>query len=459
MSKLEDLAGAWNDAGRTYYAEYSTRLAKFYGEGDRTVDLDMKDPRSEAMGDEVIRAVIALNAEGKGERARELFDPAYSPVFPWIKQSKRSFGFVTILGPDELLVFRGEPWKKDGVTFHLRGGKASPVEDVQGFCRSRNRDHLVFAREAGLEIRDARAGLESPPVATLPWPEPSIFRPRGMNEAQAAEWEDETGRLKIEHLAVSDDGKRVVLTCYRQGILLASLHAGDAPWTLLWPQAEPPFWNDESEAPRAGDMTHVAISRDGTRLAFGSQDVGHFLAEIGEGGVPKLRFAVNPLSEYPHDACFSDDGRLVALNSCHLYSGATACFDWEAERSEDEHVPCIDRGLRVYASCWLDKPVVDAIAGKQAKSPGAFALAGNGILRIVSPTGAIGVVQGFGSSAGAIDFCPESKRLALTSYAGFVHVYDPYSEELPGRIDGFRARREVARWVMWEHLPNGPIRW
>jgi hypothetical protein len=213
-------------------------------------------------------------------------------------------------------------------------------------------------------------------------------------------------------------------------------------------------------------MTHVAISRDGTRLAFGCQDAGHFLAEIGEGGDPAWYATVGHLSEYPHHAVFSDDGRFVALNSCHFYQGATIAVDWDQSRGasleayeQHELAPCIEGGLRVYASAWLDKPVLNAMMGREVKSDGAFALAGNGVLRVVTAKGARAAVQGFGSSAGSMDFCPESKRLAVASYSGFVHLYDPYTEELPGRIDGVRPRREVLRWALWEHLPDGPVCW
>src|SRR5687767_14533234 len=137
------------------------------------------------MGDAVVRQLIDLNAQGHWRRARELFDPAYSPVFGWIKPTKRSLGFVTILGPDELLVRRGSAWQPDGVTFHLREGTATPVDDVLGVCRSRNRDHLVLARAAGLEVRDARAGirgLDGPAISTIPWPGLDFFRPRGLTD-------------------------------------------------------------------------------------------------------------------------------------------------------------------------------------------------------------------------------------------------------------------------------------
>lgn len=466
---LDELSKTWNDAGRAYYGEFSARLARFYG-GEPDVDLDLKDPRDEALGDRVMREVIDLAAKGEWPRARELFDPAYAPLLGWIKQSKVQYGFVTILGPDELLVRRGNAWQRDGTTFHLRGGTATPIDDVVGMCRSRSRDFLVLARSGGLELRDARAGLEGlagPALATLPWPSLERLRPLGLTEAASAAWEPPGAWLRVEQLAVSDDGRRVVVSCSRQGILLGSLHPDEAQWTLLWPDARPPYGaEEEGEAPRPGDMTHVAISRDGQRLAWGCQDAGHFLAELDAKGAPAWYATVGHLSEYPHLACFSDDGRFVALNSCHFSNGATVAFDWDGNRGkaldaweQHEEAPCIDGGLRVYAACWLDRPVLNAVLGREAKSPGAFLLAGSGVMRLCNTTGAIGMVQGFGSSASAIDYCPESRRLALASYSGFVHVYDPFAEELPGRIDGYRPRRELARWILWEHLPNGPIRW
>ena len=458
FGSIDDLAAAWNAEGREYYTELSARLTKLYETGS-DVDLDIKDPRTRDMGDQVMHAII----ERQGRGARELFDPAHTPLMGWIEQNDKDLPFVAILGPDELLVYRGRVWQRDGVAFHLQGDVATPVPDVYGIHRSRNRDHLVLAREAGLEIRDARAGLAGPAIATIAWPSLEILRPRGLPDSVG--WERPEGRLEIEQLEISDDGMRVVVSCYRQGILLASRHAGEPPWSLLWPDVrllrEPP-----DEAPRAGDMTHVAISRDGTRLAFGSQDYGHFLAEIGAGGEPSWYATVGHVSEYPHHACFSWDGRHVALNSCHFYNGATVAFEWDGNRgakldSYEEHAqaPVIDGGLRVYAASWVDKVVLAAIVHHEVPVDGAFLLAGSGIFRICTATGALATAQGFGSSAGAVDFCPESRRLAISAYSGFVHVYDPYEEELPGRIDGYRPRRELARWILWEHLPAGPLRW
>lgn len=56
-------------------------------------------------------------------------------------------------------------------------------------------------------------------------------------------------------------------------------------------------------------MTHGAMSPDGTRFAFGEQSSPHYLAECPPGQAPFWYATVGNLSEYPHAACFSDDGR------------------------------------------------------------------------------------------------------------------------------------------------------
>jgi hypothetical protein len=462
-----ELGAAWNAAGRAYHTQLNALLARLYGGED--VEINLKDPRTKQDGDAVVAEIIAMNAAGEGKRARELFDPAYAPVFSWIEATEKQLGFVTIMGPDEVLVYHGTPWEADGLAYQLSGTKVTPLPGIRGFTRSRNRDHLIVARDAGLAVYDAREGVAAlwrAPLAEVPWPPMSIFMPRGLTAEQAAAWSIDDTRLDLESLQVSDDGMRIVASCYRQGILLASRHPGEPAWQLLSPDARPPYGSDDpEEVPSAGDMTHVAISRDGTRLAWGSQDTPHFTAEITASGEPVWYATVGNLSEYPHNACFSDDGRHVALNSCHFYNGATVAFTWDGNRGKtlaayDDHeeAPAIDGNLRVYASCWLPPDVISAIA-TEPHTEGAFALAGSGILRISTPTGQLFVVQGFGSSASSIDFDPESRRLAIGGYSGMVHLYDPFEAEHPGRIDGVRPRRELARWCFWDRLPNGPIRW
>lgn len=466
---LDDLSKTWNETGRAYFSDLSSRLVRLYDDNE-DVNLDIVDPRSEAMGEAVMKHVIALKEAGRSEEIRGYFDPAYTPLFSWIKKQNSGLDFVTLLGEDELLVRKGVAWRDDGITYALKGNEISQVDDVLAIGISRNRDFLVLARSAGLELRDARAGigeLESAPIARIPWPEASIFRPRGL--ATSATWEPPAGHFQVEQLEVSDDGNQIVISCYRQGILLLSRGSTNVSWSLLWPDMRPPIFepsdDDGDNELDAGDMTHVALSRDGKRLAFGCQSYGHFLATITDEQT-QWYATVGHLSEYPHFACFSDDGRFAALNSCHFYNGATVSFDWEGNEgaqleSYEEHdaAPLIDGSLRVYAARWLDRGVVESIVGPGAKSQGGFLLAGSGIMRMQGATGGLGFVQGFGSSASSLDFCPETRRIALGSYSGMLHVYNSDQEELEGRIDGVRPRRELYRWLVWDGLPEGPIRW
>ena len=483
LPPIAKLSAAWNTAGRAYAADISARLTKFYG-GDTDVDLDGDDPRSEAQGRAVLKEVVRLNRAGKWQQARDLFDPAYAPLFSEIKKSDATLPFVTILGPDEFLVRRGDAWVKNSQVFHLKGGTAKVLRGVSAAARSSNRAILALAKPGvGIEMRNARAGLVSNVLHSLPWPSMALLKPTGLSAALEKRWvPDDSKDLAVEQLVVSNDGKRVAISCYRQGILLGSLRRGEPTWQLIFPSTKAPWKFGADFTPEdadeklsfAADMLHVALSGDGNRLAFGCQDSEHFLLDVTDGKKPTLYATVGQASEYPHDACFSADGNVVALNSCHFYSGATRAFIWPgkpgarlAAYTNNKRAPVIDTTLRVYASTWLEPGVWGAInearraAGEKPKRKpeGVFALAGSGVLRGVAAGGGILFAQTFGSSASSMDFCPESRRLVVASYSGFVHVFDPYQDELPGRGQGYRTRRELKRWLMWKQLAGGPVCW
>ena len=106
---MSDLASKWNEMGRAYHGEISRRLEKFYG--GEEVDLNVSDPRTPEQGAQVLEAVKKLHAAGKN--AREHFDPAYAPFLPVIEEFAMNLPFVTLLGPEELLVRRGPAWQTE----------------------------------------------------------------------------------------------------------------------------------------------------------------------------------------------------------------------------------------------------------------------------------------------------------------------------------------------------------
>jgi hypothetical protein len=204
-------------------------------------------------------------------------------------------------------------------------------------------------------------------------------------------------------------------------------------------------------------MTHCALSSDGRFVAYGSQDEGHYLDFIADDGTARRWATIGHRSEYPHDACFSDDGEFASLNSCHFYNGATVgvkVSDVEGliTPNYEDHpaVRLLNAYLRVYSSTWLP---ADATGSGSA----GFALCGLSFLNCVTPSGAVAFEQYFGSSASAIDYCPKARRLIVSSFSGFLHVYDVDAMEAPDRAIGFNARKEVYRWVLWKG--REPFRW
>ena len=248
-------------------------------------------------------------------------------------------------------------------------------------------------------------------------------------------------------------------------VWLGQAQGDDVRWTRVYPNAaflaerqddddDDPDADEDKEFTWSDSMMHAALSPDGRFIAYGSQCYGHFIDRIDGIGSVRRWATIGHRSEYPHYACFSDDSAYAALNSCHFYHGATLgvrLADVEDAETpsydEDDRARLIDGRLRVYAATWLPTgPDKDG-----------FALAGAGYLDIVSPTGDVRSTVGFGSSASSIDYCPKTGLLAVASYSGFLHIYDPSRAAEEGTVIGYRPIHERYRWVLWRD--REPFRW
>lgn len=424
----------WNRLGRAHCAEMSARLRAFHEGAADEVKFD-DDPRSPELAEAVLEEVRCLNREGSWLHVRARFDPAHEPFIPSLDTRGRNLPCAIILGPDTFLVRLGTAYQ-GGDMLHIDGDTIRPLPGILAAAMSPDRSALLIATEAGVEVRPS---LDRPASASLAWP---------------GEW-----RERVDHLAVSNDGGTVAVADDELGVWVGRLNGGEAGWTCVHPEApmlaelqdeepgEEVSWNDS--------MTHVGLSADGRFIGYGSQGYGHFVDRIEPNGEIVRHAFVDAASSYPHNACLSADGSFVAFNSCHLYNGATLALPTgpirDREVGHDDSVArMINPYLRVYASIWLPEDAAGA-------STGAFALAGSGFLSCVTPEGRVLFEQGFGSSASAIDYCPVSRRLLLSSYSGFLHVFDVDAVESPDRVIGYDARRELYRWVLWKGIE--PFRW
>lgn len=433
MSTNLDL-GNWNRLGRVHIAAMSARLRAFHDGKSEEVRLET-DPRSGALAEAVLSEVRRLNAEGRWQEARLRFDAAHEPFIDSLDARGRNLPCAIILGPDSFLVRTGSAYET-GETLHIDGGSIRTMPGIWASAISADRGALLTAGEAGFEIT---AGFDGPRLARLHWP---------------TAW-----RGRLDQLRVANGGSRVAFADDEEGVWLGTPDGGGGRWTQVHPDSARAA---EAEADVPGvswsdSMTHCALSADGRFIGYGSQCYGHYLDRIDDDGHAHRHAYVDPVSEYPHDACLSHDGAHAAFNSCHFYHGGTVAVATAAVEGREIATRHGDRGtvpinsyLRVYASIWLPGNAVGV-------APGAFALAGSGFLSCVAPDGRLVFEQGFGSSGSALDYCPRSRRLLLSSYSGFLHVYDVDEVDAPDRVIGVGARRELYRWVLWKGIE--PFRW
>ena len=445
-----DLAD-WNRIGRAKAQAVCADLQAIIDRDETAQDDDfVGDERSEALADAVLDQVVALNAAGEWQQARALFDPAHKPFVSHMGDV--GLHAVAILGPERFLV------RLDDQVLHIDGGEVTAVEGAALFALSRNRRWLVMATDEGLVVS---AGLGADPQRTVPWPEGVAV--------------DATS---LRTLDIADDGHSIALASDAFGIWLVKAGA----WTALAPR--PGEGDDEPQTSEGGedsarnlgtescpvylgtyaqlkaqfggplglDAAHAAISPDGHYVAYGWQDSpGHYVDRVTASAIEPLG-QVAAQSDYPYHVRFADDGLQVLSNSRHGSSGVTVCQNLATLGQDDAQPPQTDEYLRAYGMALLP----GAPFGQQA--PVAW-MGGAGWSHAAALGGGKPVFTHLlGSALRSFDYDPVSRRVAVASASGVLHVLDPFAEAEPGRERGYHPRRELFRWIFWETLDQ-PVRW
>ncbi len=390
------------------------------------------------------------------------FDPAHTPFIPELEKGVGGLSNCAILGPDEFLVLQGTPFWTN-TTWHITGDQITECDSLAGFAWSRNRKFfLTLQTDDSLVVRERYGGE---PLDLIPAIPGAAFIPQDLPEKLRRNFGTPGDMGIFTHLAISDDGRKVLLADYERGVIL--LTKTDSGWStqLLYPSLLLGLEEDinaalkekESFRPYC-DMIHAALSPDGDYAALGTQMDDHHVFRLSDDGRASLHASLEGLSAYPHDACFSDDSTLVALNSCHFYGGATfACKlsdvrGLKVERKKQREVQTlINDYLRVYASGYLPASMTD-------EATGAFLLAGVSFANCVAPDGKVLWEVEFGSSGGGMDVCPETGRILIASHSGMLHLFDPSQKQEVPIFAGYRAPREERRWIFWDRLER-PIVW
>lgn len=423
---------------------YAKRVNAFVERGlregwDKAGD-EPKDPELDDLAQAAIAAVRQANASGEFDALREQWPPAHAPLIPLLEKNGRSIPVLCLLDDGSIVARIGAPYEP-GTTVRIDRDRVTDLPGIGFFGQSPNRRYFAYAIDQGIEITDGWCG---PRTCLCPWPTGKEDIPDGFDTPPLEQHPTPTRLIPFP------DGTRVLLVS-QQGIFVLTPDCAhrllptpeDMQEHFEWLEKECP----EDELTMHLDMDHGAVSNDGRFIAVGSQSSTHLLLDSDLNCVGQI----GNLSSYPHYALFNQDSTMVAFNSCHFYNGMTVGVHTRdlpgLETEPYEHDPrtvLLEEGARVYAGvCRNDEFILGDASG---------------YLRAVSETGEHRWQVFVGSSVGDIDISADGKTLAVSTYAGFLAIFDlDTARQAPHQI-GTGQHFERRRWVFWKN-ESKPLIW
>lgn len=436
LSKQEE----WRSKTIEYVQSINTFVERGLRDGWKNTGKEPSDPgRNHLVGD-VIAAIREANRNGHVESLHKLWPPAHEPLIPVLKENGQAVPVVCVL-PDRSIVARiGAPYEP-GKTVHIVGDSVREIDDVGFFGRSPNRKYFAFARPDGVYVTSEWGG---PHLSHFPWPTGREGMPNGFEIGPFHDPPTPTRLIPFP------DGNRVLLVSSNGIFVLNSDHAirllpttEELQKHFEWMRKEYP----DEELSMTLSMEHGAISHDGKLIAIGSQDSTHLIFDenlqiVGD---------IGNRSEYPHYALFNSHASMVALNSCHFYSGVTLGVPINLLRGiktkpydEDERIMVLEDGSRVYAgTCRKNEFIIGDASGYVR----AFNNLGEPLWRFF-----------IGSSVGDIDVSDDGTLLVVSTYAGYISlIHLDAGKQAPHQI-GNSQHFEQRRWLFWKHEER-PLIW
>jgi len=382
-----------------------------------------------------IEALRESNRRGTFDSLREDWPPTHAPVIPWLEKHGRSIPLVRFLDDGSLIARIGSHYEESAKTVHIRGDTVLDLPTVGTFGRSPDRKYFAFARASGIEIREGWTGRRT---ALCPWPRGTEDVPNGFDVSPFAQHPTPT------RLVPFPGGRRVLLVS-GDGIFVLGPNSVRRLLPTLEQLREHYLWLREQHPADpltcSIDMEHGAVSNDGTFIAVGEQSSSHLVFDSDL----RLVLQVPPASEYPHHAVFSADDAILAMNSCHFYNGSTLGIATTGLRNgvdaSDVEPFQLEDGARVYAAVARNDEFIIGDA--------------SGYVRAFDTTSKYRWQQFIGSSVGDIDLSADGRRLAVSTYAGFLSIFHlDAGQQHPYQI-GNGNHLEERRWVFWkgERMP------
>lgn len=438
----DELSEAWKMEGARYASAvnaYRQRAAKLGWDKAGKEPVDTRSRLAVA----VMKVVRRANQEGNRDDLRARFPPAHQPFLSLLEKNGQSLPRVLLLD-DGRIVLRIGSEHVGGKLVLIDDTQVTPLDDdILTVDRSPDRRYFAVGRIGGIIVHD---GWEGPVVSRFSWPTGREGLPEGYSVPVFE------GPLVATRLIPFPEGDRVLLVSPdgvfvldqrgAKRLLPTRVELMEDLKDMRERQVEKPW------TPYQLSMEHGAISPDGRWIATGHQSSVHF---VFDARTLKVAGEIGSRSEYPHYAVFSSDGAMLALNSCHFYSGATIGVATRRlpgikteQFGEDRRTPLLQDGARVYAAVSREG---EFIVGDASGTLIAFDEKGNERWDYT-----------IGSSMGDIDISPDGKRLVATTFAGFLSIFDlDTGENDPCRL-GTGKHTERRRWLFWTDEP-APLIW
>ena len=394
----------------------------------------------EHLVDTLLKALKKNQTTASFKSLRDQWPPAHAPLVSKLSETHfQGIPAIALLDDGSIIVRSGMSYH-DGSVFHIQSNKITKVPNIDYFGQGPNKRFFATVKDSGISITD---GWQGPETAFCPWPTGLEDIPDGYDV------EKFNAAPSVEQIIPFPDGKRVLLISEDGIFVLTPAHARRLLPTL---EAQIDFYDylkdEQPDDPLSMglSMVHGAISHDGSMIAVGCQDGPHLVFDANY----KLIGTVGHLSEYPHYAVFSRDDKIIALNSCHFYNGATIGVptdllgDYTSESYElaDGQIE-LNTQDRVYAAVSTQNLFITGDAYGYIRG---YDHQGKDVFKVF-----------LGSSIGDIDISKDEKTLIASTYAGFIAKYDLEATQRAEFQIGTGEVLELERWMFWKN--EKPLKW
>lgn len=384
----------------------------------------------------VVEHVRAAFAAGNDRDLKAELPISHEAMIPLLEHVGCAVMQVLLLDDGSILTRIGD-WYQDGGVMHVRGHEAHWLEDILFIGRSADRRHYAAASAAGIRVTEGWQGRE---VARFDWPtgQEGLLGELGGSDVSWAQ--------QPNQLIPFDEGQRLLLVSSHGIWVLAASGATRLLPTDAEIEEDREDLDDDEAFDMRYDMPHGAASPDNRWIAVGNQGSAHLVFDRDLN----LVASIGPHSEYPHFACFSEDGRHVAFNACHFYNGTTigvAVADLPGMDTDyyadDPRQTVLQDGARVYAA--VSRPG-ELIIGEA-----------NGYVRGVGWDGQPHWFHHLGSTISGMDISADGRTLVVGSHAGYLSIIQLDAEAARPYQIGNARHWEEKRWFFWQN--TAPFCW